>query len=154
MACVSNIGAIITAIFIAIFIQICNSHNYDYSEPKKITRQIVIKQGKLHGSVWEPKQNKHLNPVEQYLGIPYAAPPVGQMRFMPPGSAPSWFGTKYADTFGPVCPQKLPNTTNMPPDRKKYLNLLSHFLSTQSEDCLYLNIYAPLQSKCYKRDTN
>lgn len=154
MACISRADAVITVILVLIFIKICDSYTYEYSDVKEYTREISIKQGKLHGIVWRPKQNKLLNPVEQYLGIPYAAPPVGPMRFMPPGSAPSWFGTKYADAFGPVCPQKLPDTTNMPPERKKYLNSLSYFLSTQSEDCLYLNIYAPLQSKCNKRDRN
>lgn len=127
---------------------------YDYSynaNAKQFTRRIVLKQGALQGVVVEPTVNRDLPAVEQYLGIPYAAAPVGGLRFMPPGSAPPWFGVKIADTFGPVCPQKFPDTQSMAPDRKEYFKRIVKFLLNQHEDCLYLNIYAPLQGK--KNDT-
>lgn len=114
---------------------------------KKFTRNIQIKQGELQGIVVEPFTNRALPLVEQYLGIPYAAPPVGELRFMPSGSAPSWFGTKYADSFGPVCPQKFPNVEIMSAERREYFDRLKEYLQNQSEDCLYLNIYAPFQGK-------
>lgn len=132
-----------------------NGHLYDYNyNVKQYTRQIVLKQGKLQGVIVEPKVNRDLPPVEQYLGIPYAAAPVGELRFMPPGSAPQWYGVKIADNFGPVCPQQFPDTKNMAPERKEYFKRLVKFLSKQDEDCLYLNIYAPVQGKNKIKNAN
>lgn len=131
-----------------LLLDVLAEYTYDYNpDAKEYTRQVVLKQGILHGVVVQPRINQYLRPVEQYLGIPYAAPPVGKLRFMPPGSAPSWFGTKYADTFGPVCPQRLPDVVEMRPERRKYFEGLAQYLTNQSEDCLYLNVYAPLQCK-------
>ncbi|KAK4880718.1 hypothetical protein RN001_008864 [Aquatica leii] len=125
------------------------SHAYDYgyaTNVKQYTRRIQLKQGTLQGVVVEPRVNRALPPVEQFLGIPYAAPPTRELRFMPPGSAPSWFGIKIADSFGPVCPQKFPEKNKMGPEREEYFEkLVKHLILNQSEDCLYLNIYAPVQ---------
>lgn len=68
------------------------------------SREVKLKQGDLVGLIAQP-HNHHLNKVELYLGIPYAAPPVGSLRFMPPGSPPHWSGIKVADTLAPVCRQ-------------------------------------------------
>lgn len=116
-----------------------------------LTREIRIKQGRLKGLVRELK-NKKLKEVEIYLGIPYAAPPVGPLRFMPPGSPPNWRNVRTFDTFGPVCPQVPPDLTHEPlktmnAGRFNHLKGLLPFLRNQSEDCLYLNIYAPIQGK-------
>lgn len=87
-----------------------------------------------------------------YLGVPYATPPTGSNRFSPTRTAAPWDGIKLCDKFGPVCPQKLPDIRNetaalerMPRGRLEYLKRLLPFLQNQSEDCLYLNIYAPAQ---------
>ncbi|KAF5307773.1 hypothetical protein FQR65_LT06644 [Abscondita terminalis] len=103
------------------------SHAYDYgyaTNIKHYTRKIQLKQGTLQGVVVEPRVNRALPPVEQFLGIPYAAPPTNELRFMPPGSAPSWFGIKIADSFGPVCPQKFPEKNKMGPEREEYFENL------------------------------
>ncbi|XP_074040632.1 uncharacterized protein [Leptinotarsa decemlineata] len=110
----------------------------------RYTRSISLKQGMLQGVITEPKLGMaQRGRVGVYKGIPYAAPPIGELRFMPTGGAPSWFGVKIADTFGPVCPQKFPDERKMSPFRKKYFLGLKQYLMNQSEDCLYLNIYAP-----------
>ncbi len=58
--------------------------------------------GKLRG-VRVPLPSEILGPVDQYLGVPYAASPVGEKRFMPPEPPSSWSGIKNATHFAPVC---------------------------------------------------
>jgi para-nitrobenzyl esterase len=70
---------------------------------------------------------KAAGPMNAFLGIPYAAPPVGNLRWRPPHPAARWLGIRQATSFGPNCPQ--------PP---------SQFgLASTSEDCLYLNVFTP-----------
>jgi para-nitrobenzyl esterase len=74
-----------------------------------------------------------------YLGIPFAKPPVGSLRWRPPEPAEPWIGVKTCDRFGPACLQPL-----IPAD-----SLMSQFSFDDppecglSEDCLYLNVWAP-----------
>jgi para-nitrobenzyl esterase len=69
--------------------------------------------------------------VESFKGVPFAAPPVGDQRWRPPGPAPSWTGVRTASAFGPICMQGRfgPNATPM------------------SEDCLTLNVWRPVGAK-------
>ena len=65
-----------------------------------------------------------------FLGIPYAAPPTGNLRWKAPQAAASWTGTRSATTAGSVCPQQGFNPEGT--------------VSTRgAEDCLYLNVYTP-----------
>ncbi|XP_037075291.1 LOW QUALITY PROTEIN: neuroligin-2-like [Pollicipes pollicipes] len=89
----------------------------------------------------------HIDTVEAFLGLPYAAPPT---RFMPPTSPSTWQGVRAAREFGPVCPQRLPELGNrtaalmvMPEARYRRLLRLRQLVRRQSEDCLFLNIYTP-----------
>ena len=66
-----------------------------------------------------------------YKAIPYAAPPVGELRWKAPQPAKAWEGVRLCDTFGPLPPQPTR------PDRKA---------DTMSEDCLYLGIATPAKS--------
>ena len=66
--------------------------------------------------------------VHAYKGIPYAAPPVGPLRWRPPAPLPAWSGVRDALAFGPDLPQT-PNARLRGP--------------VHLEDCLYLNIWAP-----------
>ena len=70
------------------------------------------------------------NGVAAYKGIPFAAPPVGRLRWREPQAVQSWTGVRVATTFAPACLQR---GVSMPgePDPKT------------SEDCLYLNVWAP-----------
>jgi para-nitrobenzyl esterase len=68
-----------------------------------------------------------------FKGIPYALPPVGAARWMPPAPMPAWTGVKTADKFGPACYQpKLPS-----------VSVYAGELGAMSEDCLFLNVWAP-----------
>lgn len=122
---------------------------YDTNSEGTLTREVEIKQGKLVGLRLQSTSNPDLRPVEVFLGIPYAAAPTGSQRFMPPGSPPQWMDVKFAHKFGPVCPQNLPDLNQkkknvMTVNRVSYLKRLFPYLQhNQSEDCLYLNIYAP-----------
>lgn len=147
--CICRRIGVTTAIIITLFsILSVVSADYDsgyYPNVQSFTRNITLKQGSLKGIVVRTRLRNGYVPVEQYLGIPYAAPPVGHLRFMPPQASPHWKGDKFADKFGPVCPQELPNSVNMEPNRKEYFRRLKQYLTNESEDCLYLNIYAPHQ---------
>lgn len=88
--------------------------------------------------------------VATYLGVPYATPPVGANRFSPTRTLSQWVGVHEAVTFGPACPQRLPDISNetaaltrMSRGRLKALQRYLRALKRQSEDCLYLNLYVP-----------
>lgn len=117
------------------------------------SRTVRTKYGDVSGVI-VTLDSKHLEPVEVFRGIPYASPPLGSLRFMPPVTGALWSGVKIADKFSPVCPQRLPDVFNetaalkkMPKGRLEYLKRILPHLQNQSEDCLYLNIYAPAQGK-------
>ncbi|XP_039296334.1 LOW QUALITY PROTEIN: uncharacterized protein LOC111043338 [Nilaparvata lugens] len=108
------------------------------------TRTIQTRQGPVEGLVTQSPYNNKLRNVEVFLGVPYAAPPVGSHRFMPPGSPPTWKTTRPADRLPPVCPQRLPvHQGRRVPERDRQMRRLMPYLRHENEDCLYLNIYAP-----------
>ena len=111
------------------------------------SRIVRTQYGELTGVIIALGRN--LESIEVFRGVPYASPPTGNLRFMPPVSSARWHGVRVADKFSPVCPQRLPNLTEkMPKGRLDYLKRLLPYLKNQSEDCLYLNIYAPIQGMC------
>ncbi|XP_040838055.1 liver carboxylesterase 1-like [Ochotona curzoniae] len=75
-------------------------------------------------------------PVAVFLGIPFAKPPLGSLRFAPPEPAESWSYVKNTTSYPPRCPQIATVNLDFNPDMKNTaLNM--------SEDCLYLNVYTP-----------
>jgi para-nitrobenzyl esterase len=70
--------------------------------------------------------------VRSYKGIPFAAPPVGDLRWKPPQPAKPWKGVRVANTFPAMCPQ------------------FQFIPGTQSEDCLGLNVWTPARSASEK----
>ena len=87
---------------------------------------VQIQDGRLQGVV-EYNMNAFKN-------IPYAAPPMGDLRWRPPQPAIAWSGTRDASRFGDACPQP-------------YVKNLSTGLALPgSEDCLKLNVFTPTKS--------
>jgi para-nitrobenzyl esterase len=69
--------------------------------------------------------------LDEFLGIPFAAPPVGTLRWKPPQPSPSWQGVRAVEAFGAQCMQ---------------LGLFDDMVfrsNGMAEDCLYLNVWTP-----------
>src|SRR5271170_5183506 len=75
--------------------------------------------------------------VTAFEGIPYAAAPVGKLRWAAPQPAPTWPVVRNADRYMPACPQNY-----MGPDSTAFFG----DYETKSEDCLYLNIWTPAKT--------
>jgi carboxylesterase type B len=90
--------------------------------------------GQLQGFV-----NQTAPDVRQFLGIPYAKPPIGQLRFAPPQDAVSSQTTINATSLPNSCMQQFSNGSTI------YTAYETEFLISggQSEDCLYLSIWTP-----------
>lgn len=87
---------------------------------------VRVEQGELRGTVDHG--------VPAYLGVPYAAPPFGELRMQPPAPAPSWDGVREAAEYGATAPKG-----DYPP---QYRQLLPEVVIT-GEDCLNLNVWTP-----------
>ncbi|XP_029473111.1 neuroligin-1 isoform X3 [Rhinatrema bivittatum] len=109
---------------------------------------VTTTYGKIRG-IKKELNNEILGPVIQFLGVPYAASPVGEHRFQPPEPPTLWSDIKNGTQFAPVCPQniiegRLPEVM-LPVWFTNNLDVVSSFVQDQSEDCLYLNIYVPTE---------
>lgn len=94
-------------------------------EESKTSVRTKVENGVIEGFYDKEKD------LDQYFGIPYAKPPVGNLRWKAPQPAENWAGVLETQSFGPS-----PVQTNVFGDMK--------FRSEQkSEDCLYLNVWAP-----------
>ncbi len=71
--------------------------------------------------------------VHQFRNIPFAAPPVGELRWRPAQPAAGWEGARDATAFGAVCPQSLIPGYNAEGVRERPMD----------EDCLHLNVWTP-----------
>jgi para-nitrobenzyl esterase len=80
----------------------------------KVNIDAGMVEGRLEEGMWE------------FLGIPYAAPPTGELRWRPPAPVPPWEGVRPCAQFGDSCPQ---------PEAPWY------GLGRLGEDCLYLNVW-------------
>lgn len=84
-------------------------------------------------------QGTRRDAVDAFLGVPYAEAPIGALRWHAPVAAKSWSGVRSASEYGASCYQEWPARTFGP--------YTSEFVDTPrpSEDCLYLNVWSPVQ---------
>ena len=103
---------------------------------------VNTRYGSVEGTVRHfPDAQGSIKSVHKFLGVPYAAPPVAELRFQPPKPPPSWKPRVYNATyFRNVCYQD--------PAYNKFF--WPNFSQLQSDDCLYLNIYTPANSSSEK----
>jgi len=97
----------------------CSDQAADPSAAIQQGTTITIADGTLEGEV--------AGGTRRFRGIPFAAPPVGALRWRPPAPPAPWEGTLQAKQFGSACPQR-PSTLGTP---------------SENEDCLYLNVWTP-----------
>ena len=99
-------------------------------EPIRVTGGLIAGTGDAGGA------------VRSYRGIPFAAPPVGALRWRAPQPVVAWSGVRLCDRFGSVCQQPL-----IP--RNSIMSLFSFAEPPEcgmSEDCLYLNVWTAARS--------
>jgi para-nitrobenzyl esterase len=94
-------------------------------------REAMVESGRLRGIAGN-------NPIfTVFKGVPYAKPPIGDLRWKTPQPAPLWKSVKIADTYGPIAPQA------RHPEGSLYQKEFFQYSEDMSEDCLYLNIWTP-----------
>jgi len=94
--------------------------------PEEVVEEALVnlpKLGKLKGSIDLARDGTSFF---QFLGVPYAAPPVGDLRFRPPAQVQGWEGLRYAVNSGSSCPQRPYQVPGK---------------IVGKEDCLYLNVF-------------
>lgn len=90
---------------------------------------VAVEGGRVRGTVEDG--------LAVYKGVPFAAPPVGELRWKAPQRVVPWEGVRAADHFQAACPQ--PAAGNAGP--------VGNGVGKMSEDCLYLNVWAPEDTK-------
>lgn len=115
------------AVSFAVLAASCASHSPSASAAAGPV--VTIAGGKLQGAIE--------GSMRVFKGIPYAAAPVGDLRWKPPMPAPAWDGLKDATRSGNACIQ--------PPAGEP--NVYSNVIAPSSEDCLNLNIWTPANAK-------
>lgn len=89
---------------------------------------VTTRQGKLEGELQRG--------IEVFRGVPFAAPPVADLRFQAPQPPPRWKAVRRATSFGPAAPQ-------IGPVNRLIRAVIGATGSKQSQDCLYLNVWTP-----------
>ena len=107
-----------------------------------VTGVVSVEQGKLTGVLTED------GAVEVYAGIPYAAPPVGELRWREPQDPAPWEGILEADSFAPMAMQAVnsglyDSLAQIIGYHDYKISLRDNFRDAVSEDALYLNIWKP-----------
>jgi len=113
-----GIAAFVLSCMAAILLWGCGGGNDDPPDPSLVATASGVVRGAVDGE------------QRAFLGIPYAAPPTGALRWKPPQRHEPWTSPRDATAFGSACAQPVVDASGRP-------------AVLGSEDCLYLNVYAP-----------
>ncbi|XP_040427235.1 fatty acyl-CoA hydrolase precursor, medium chain isoform X1 [Cygnus olor] len=104
--------------------------------------EVVTNYGSVRG--YQVKVNAAERSVNVFLGLPFAKPPVGPLRFSEPQPPEPWKGVRDAASYPPMCLQDKVRGqyfSDAITNRKEKVRL------QMSEDCLYLNVYTPVSTE-------
>lgn len=120
---------------LVIFFVLCMGVALCFSCTKAPIDTIKIEGGLVQGVPSE------VNPdVLVFKGIPFAAPPVGDLRWKKPQPVIPWEGVLVADHYKKICPQVLTRPLTSYPEKYRIL------YTEHDEDCLYVNVWAPAET--------
>jgi len=111
--------------FSKIFVMACAIAALASCQKAEVGLQVKTQQGVIEGKADEA------NTIKMYLGVPFAAAPVGDLRWREPQPAEAWEGVRDAKEFG------------ADPMQKNVFGDMAFRGPQRSEDCLYLNIWTP-----------
>ncbi len=117
-----NSSFVVMKVIFLIFLSLLFFQSMAHGAEDAVGHSVKIEGGMVSGSAGDN--------VLVYRGIPYAAPPVGNLRWKPPQPVVPWEGVLQAENFGPACIQPKSPTRELK-------------LPGESEDCLTLNIWKP-----------
>ena len=115
-------------IFAPLLLIVAMSQTFDLSAASLVNNRTKTANGVVEGTF------NAATGVRAFKGIPFAQPPVGELRWKPPVPAASWQGIRRADKFGPRAMQR------------PIFGDMAFRSDGVSEDCLYLNVWTPAKS--------
>jgi len=118
----------------ATLISSANAQEASKTKPDQSSAVVKVDSGQLQGV--------EADGVISFKGIPFAAPPVGELRWRPPQPKPKWTGVRQAKEFGPSCMQG----RGFGPPPGAAARPAAPSFPEPSEDCLYLNVWRPADS--------
>ncbi|XP_069724405.1 fatty acyl-CoA hydrolase precursor, medium chain-like [Phaenicophaeus curvirostris] len=104
--------------------------------------EVVTKHGRVRG--YRIKVDAAERSINVFLGLPFAKPPVGPLRFSEPQPPEPWKGVRDATSYPPMC---LQDKVQGQAFSDYVTNRKDKVLLQMSEDCLYLNVYTPASSE-------
>ena len=134
--------AAVTVIFAVSFPKVKPVPAVNVKDPK-VTDVVAVAEGKLTGVYTADEA------VEVYAGIPFAKPPVGELRWKEPQPPEHWEGVRACDTFAPASMQQqsLPIVESLTQligySSFRFFDPSDNYITPVSEDSLYLNIWKP-----------
>jgi para-nitrobenzyl esterase len=121
---VALVRVLVVVVAVVLLAAACGGRGTDAGAPG--LDQVAVDGGRVSG--------RSQDGLHVFLGVPYAAPPVKDLRWRPPAAVVPWEGVRSCTAYGPSCPQPAPWESGP----------LS--VGATSEDCLYLNVWTPARN--------